>query len=73
MKTVYVIKNLCCANCAAKIERAAAKLAGVESVSVNFITQKMTVEVEGEESDALYEKLFARGKKHAPTAGLAKA
>ena len=33
-----------CANCAAKMETAAGKVSGVESVVVNFMTQKMTVE-----------------------------
>ena len=33
-----------CANCAAKMEAAAEKVSGVESVVVNFMTQKMTVE-----------------------------
>ncbi len=32
-----------CANCANKMELAAAKVAGVESVSVNFMALKMTV------------------------------
>ena len=33
-----------CANCAAKMEAVAGKVRGVESVVVNFMTQKMTVE-----------------------------
>ena len=32
-----------CANCAAKMERAAAQTEGVLSATVNFMTQKMTV------------------------------
>jgi len=32
-----------CANCANKMELAAAKTPGVKSVSVNFMAQKMTV------------------------------
>ena len=32
-----------CANCAAKMEAAAGKVSGVESVVVNFMAQKMTV------------------------------
>lgn len=33
-----------CANCAAKMEEAVAKLEGVKKVAVNFMMQKMTVE-----------------------------
>lgn len=35
-----------CANCAAKMERACEKIAGAKSVSISFMTQKMTVEYE---------------------------
>ena len=39
------LDGLCCANCAAKIERAAAKLDGVTSASVNMMAQRMTLTV----------------------------
>ena len=42
MKKTYKIE-VDCANCADKMECAAAKVAGVESVTVNFMTQKMIV------------------------------
>ena len=42
MKNTYKIE-VDCANCADKMECAAAKVAGVESVTVNFMTQKMIV------------------------------
>lgn len=35
-----------CANCAAKMEDAAAKVPGVKKVAVNFMMQKMTVDFE---------------------------
>ncbi len=35
-----------CANCAAKMEQAAAKIAGIRSASISFMTLKMTVEFE---------------------------
>ena len=43
MRKVFKLQDLDCANCAAKMERAIAKLEGVEEVSVNFISQRMTV------------------------------
>ena len=33
-----------CANCAREMEEAAAKISGVQSVTVNFMAQKMVVE-----------------------------
>lgn len=43
MKKIYKIE-VDCANCAAKAEDAAKKLAGVRDLSINFMTQKMTVD-----------------------------
>ena len=44
MKKVFKLKDLDCANCAAKMETAILKLDGVENASVNFMTQKLTLE-----------------------------
>ena len=44
MKKVYKMQDLDCANCAAKMEAAVAKISGVEKVTINFMTQKMTLE-----------------------------
>lgn len=46
MKIKAKIQDLCCANCAAKIEEKIAKLEGVESVTVNFLTEKMILNAE---------------------------
>lgn len=46
MKKVYKLEDLDCANCAAKMERAIAKIDGVDGVSVNFLMQKMSIEAE---------------------------
>lgn len=43
MEKSYRVQNLDCANCAAKIERAAKKLDDVEKVNVNFMTQRLTL------------------------------
>lgn len=43
MKKTYKIE-VDCANCANKMELAASKVAGVSTVVVNFMTQKMIVE-----------------------------
>jgi copper chaperone CopZ len=46
MKKSFKIEDLCCANCAAKLERAIEKLDGVEKVSLNFIAEKLTIEAD---------------------------
>lgn len=46
MKKVYRMKDLDCANCAAKMEEGIRNIPGVQSVSVNFLMQKMTLEAE---------------------------
>lgn len=45
MKIVYILEDLCCANCAAKIEKKVAALEGVESAAVNFLTTKLVMQV----------------------------
>ncbi len=49
MKKTYKIE-VDCANCANLMEQAAQKVSGVVSVSVNFMTQKMTVEFADEQN-----------------------
>lgn len=43
MKKSYRVENLCCANCAAKIETAINKLPEVEKATLNFFTLRLTV------------------------------
>lgn len=47
------LHDLCCANCAAKIEDKVSKVKGVESVTVNFLTEKMILDVEEEKFEAI--------------------
>ena len=44
MKKTFKLRDLDCANCAAKMETAISKLPGVNAVSVNFMQQKMTLD-----------------------------
>ena len=48
MKKTYKLTDLDCANCAAKMERAIAELPEVKAVSVSFLKQKMSVELDDE-------------------------
>ncbi len=43
MRKSFKLDEIDCANCAQKLQDAIAKLDGVDSVSVNFMTQKMTI------------------------------
>ena len=49
MKKTYKI-DVDCANCANKMEEAARKTAGVKDATVNFMTLKMIVEFEEDQS-----------------------
>ena len=53
MKKKFDLDNLDCANCAAKMEAAIKKIDGVEDVSVNFLTQKMTLKAAEERFDEI--------------------
>ena len=46
MKKNYILEDLDCANCAAKIEEGVKKIEGVTECSVSFVTEKMIVEIE---------------------------
>ncbi len=59
MKKVYKLQNLDCANCAAKMEAAISKIEGVESATVSFMTQKLTINAE--END--FEKIIKLASK----------
>lgn len=48
MKKTFKMIDLDCANCARRMEDAIRKLDGVTGVSVNFLTQKLTLEAENE-------------------------
>ena len=54
MKKKFKLEDLDCANCAAKMEEAANKTAGVKEATVAFMPQKMKVEFEeGAEESAV--------------------
>lgn len=53
MRKVYLLEDLCCANCAAKIEKKVAALDGVDSANVNFLTTKLVMEIRDSFADAV--------------------
>ena len=66
MKKIFKLEDLDCANCAAKMETAIAKVDGVESVSVNFFTQKLTLETVDGDFDEVLKKVVKTAKKVEP-------
>lgn len=56
MKKVFKLDELDCANCGAKMENAISKIKGVNSVNVNFMAQKMTVDADDELFDSIMEQ-----------------
>lgn len=66
MKKTYKIE-VDCANCANLMEDAARKTAGVQSATVNFMTQKMIVEfAEGQEAKEVMKNVLAACRKVEP-------
>ena len=53
MNKVYKLENLDCAVCAAKMERAIAKLDGVNSVSVSFMGGKLFLDANDEKFESV--------------------
>lgn len=63
MKKTFVLDNLDCANCAAKIENAVQEIEGVISASVSFMSGKLVLEAEEERFEEILdaaEKLIAK-------------
>ncbi len=56
MKKSYKLRNLDCANCAAKMEAGIKKIEGVENAAVNFLLQKITIEAPQERIDEIMQK-----------------
>ncbi len=66
MKKTYKI-DVDCANCANLMEDAARKTCGVQSATVNFMTQKMIVEFEeGQDSKGVMQDVRSACKKVEP-------
>ena len=55
MKKIVRVKGMDCANCAAALERAVAKIEGITSVNVNFMGEKMTFEYDDNKPEVLVE------------------
>ena len=57
MRKSFRLDEIDCANCALKLQDALARVDGVRSVSVTFMTQKLTLEAEDARFDAVLDQV----------------
>lgn len=66
MKKVYRLEDLDCANCAAKMERAVAKIDGVNEVSISFMGQRMSIDADEGRFEEIMDRVVKACKKVEP-------
>ena len=66
MKKKFKLQDLDCANCAAKMEDAIKKIAGVNDASVSFMMQKMTIDAEDDRFEEIMDQVAAACAKVEP-------
>ena len=66
MKKVYRLEDLDCANCAAKMERAVAKIDGVNEVSISFMGQRMSIDADESRFEEIMDRVVKACKKVEP-------
>ncbi len=66
MKKIFKLEDLDCANCAAKMERAIAKIDGVTSATVSFMAQKLNIEADDARFDDIMKEVVKTCKKVEP-------
>ena len=70
MKKVFKIRGIDCANCAAHLEEKFRRIEGIESVNINFFTEKMIIEYSEESKEEIMERINYIIKKEEPDAVL---
>ena len=66
MKKHFKLRDLDCANCAAKMEEAIKKLDGVHDATVSFMTQKLTLDADDARFDEILQEAVKICKKVEP-------
>lgn len=66
MKKIFKLTDLDCANCARKMEDSIRKIDGVEDVTVNFLTQKLTLVADDARFDAIVKEAIKACRKVEP-------
>ncbi len=62
----WILDGIDCANCASKVERGVAKVAGVANSNVNYMTQTLSFEVTGEREDQILSQVKQKVNKLEP-------
>lgn len=66
MTKIFRLKDLDCANCAAKMEQNIKKIDAVNQASVNFLTQKMMIDADDAQFDTVMQEVVKICKKIEP-------
>ncbi len=66
MKKIYRLQDLDCAHCAAKLQDAVNKIGGVNQASVDFISQKLTIDAVDDKFDEIMKEVVKCFKKIEP-------
>lgn len=66
MKYNFRIKGLDCANCASELERAINKVKGVDNAVISFMTEKLVIELEEDNKEAIMKDIEKVIKKEEP-------
>ncbi len=68
MRKIAKVSGLCCANCAAKLEKSLQKIDGVNSCQLNFMAQRVTFDIEDDKLESAIEEIKRITKKMEPNA-----
>ena len=66
MEKSFRLIDLDCANCAAKMERAINKIKGVNKATVNFMMQKLIIDIDDDKFDNIMDEVEKAIKKVEP-------
>lgn len=66
MKKVFMMEDLDCASCAAKMQDAISKIEGVSYASVSFISQRLTLEYDEAREAKIFKEAAKACKKIEP-------
>lgn len=70
VKRTFEIEDLDCANCARKMSEAIAKIDGVASCDITFMTQKMKLEYDDSKEKQIFKDVQKAVKKIEPDTGV---
>ena len=66
MRKSFKLEDLECANCAAKMEADIAKISGVNSVTISFMTSKLTLDADDNQFNHILDQAQAICSKYEP-------